>query len=241
MPKISVIRLNISAALALSLFLHLVAFGVTAAMQSMVHPPALKEYLPVDLVQLPTPPRREVRVPVAAPPKPVKVPDPVIQKERSVPSPPHVTQKVAELPRSSDDMPSPGTSLPSRALAAPDSGTTGTEQPGTSGTSAPQPQGKDKGSYLAIHKLTRLPDFKSQVEPIYPDSERISGNEARVQVMIYLNEQGKVDIVEIKKSGGKLFDKAALDAARQSSFKPGYIGEKAVPSVILKPYMFKLK
>ena len=69
----------------------------------------------------------------------------------------------------------------------------------------------------------------------------MTGNEARVLAEIYLNERGAVDDVTIKKSGGKLFDKAVIDAARQSSFHPGYMGEKAVPTVIQIPYSFKLK
>jgi TonB family protein len=69
----------------------------------------------------------------------------------------------------------------------------------------------------------------------------MTGSEARVLAEIYLNERGAVDDVTIKKSGGRLFDKAVIDAARLSSFHPGYMGEKAVPTVIQIPYVFKLK
>jgi TonB family protein len=69
----------------------------------------------------------------------------------------------------------------------------------------------------------------------------MTGNEARVLAEIYLDEHGAVDDVTIKKSGGTRFDKAVIDAARKSRFNPGYMGEKAVPTVIQIPYVFKLK
>lgn len=82
-----------------------------------------------------------------------------------------------------------------------------------------------------------------RVEPVYPNTGRewITGGEARVLAMIYLDERGAVDDVTIKKSGGRLFDKAVINAVRQSSFQPGYMGEKAVPTVVQIPYTFKLK
>jgi TonB family protein len=58
---------------------------------------------------------------------------------------------------------------------------------------------------------------------------------------IYLDESGAVDDITIKKSGGRLFDAAVIDAVRRSSFHPGYMGDKAVPTVIQIPYSFKLK
>jgi len=58
---------------------------------------------------------------------------------------------------------------------------------------------------------------------------------------IYLDERGAVDDVVIKKSGGRLFDKAVLEAVRQSSFHPGYMGDKAMPTVIQMPFTFKLR
>jgi TonB family protein len=69
----------------------------------------------------------------------------------------------------------------------------------------------------------------------------MTGTEARVMTEIYLDERGVVDDVIIKKGGGRLFDKAVIEAVRQSSFHPGYMGDKAVPSVVQIPYAFKLK
>ncbi len=129
-----------------------------------------------------------------------------------------------------------------RSTAAPAGGTAANViSSSQSGTGVPRPQSRGKGNYQAFYRLTRIPSFKSRAEPVYPNSERMTGSEARVLAEIYLDERGVVDEVTIKKSGGRLFDKAVIDAARQSSFHPGYMGEKTVPCVIQIPYTFKLK
>jgi TonB family protein len=242
---------NFNAALAASLLFHLVAFGVIAAVQSKVQTSVINEYIPVDLVQLPPAPRDSRPAPAvirsAAMPRPLEAPTPVVNKERHELAPPQVSNTVSPLPLPHNEAPPAGSLLQSRSAAVPGDGdgaagrSTGSAVPSGSRVGAPQPKNRDKGSYLAFHRLTRLPLFKSRAEPVYPNSERMTGNEARVLAEIYLNERGTVDDVTIKKSGGKLFDKAVIDAARQSSFHPGYMGEKAVPTVIQIPYSFKLK
>lgn len=249
MTIISVKNSNILAALAASLLFHLIAFGVTAAMQSKAQPSVIREYIPVDLVQLPPTPRDSVPAP-AARPQPLHAPAPVVSRARPEPTPPPVAQKVAALSQPHNEAPPAGSPQQPRSTAAQGEGTAGKERSRTaenttsssgSAAGALQPQLRDKGSYQAFHRLTRLPSFRSRAEPVYPNTERMTGNEARVLAEIYLDEHGAVDDVAIKKSGGKLFDKAVIDAARQSSFHPGYIGKKAVPTVIQIPYSFKLR
>ena len=237
---------RINAALAVSLIFHLAAFGVAVAIQTTAQPSAIKEYIPVDLVQLPSIPSDSVRIPVAAAPKSSEISVPVVQKERPAPAPPLVA--APKQPHS--EATAAGPSQQPRTVPAPGGTTSGKEPPVAAGAVAPtsrpstgtvQPQKRDKGSYLALQRLTRLPAFRVRAEPVYPNSERMTGSEARVLAVIYLDEHGAVDDVTIKKSGGRLFDKAVIDAARQSSFHPGYMGEKAVPTVIQIPYTFKLK
>jgi protein TonB len=245
---------NIYASLTASLFIHFVAFGVIASVQSKVRPFVIREPLPVELVQLPATLRYERRASVAVrpreAPRPLETPAQVVPRERPVPPPQAVTQKAAPLPQPGIEAPAAGSShisggaaLPGGAAAvkdySPAAGTT--VAPPRVTTGAPQPQKRDKGSYQAFYRLTRLPSFRVRTEPVYPDPERMTGSEARVLAEIYLDEQGTVDDVTIRKSGGKLFDRAVIDAARQSSFHPGYMGEKAVPTVIQIPYQFKLK
>lgn len=246
MTKISDKSSNINVALALSFFTHLVAFGVVGAVQSMTQQSVIKEYVQVELVQMPALPHEVVRTRVAASPPTVKVPEPVIQKERSAAPPAQTVAPLLPLSQSHAEAPSAGSMVVPRSSAAPGEGTVGratgsVSSPVRSTTGTSQPQKRNKGSYQAFHRLTRLPLFKMRAEPVYPNTERMTGSEARVLAEICLDERGAVDDVIIKKSGGKLFDKAVIDAARQSSFSPGYMGEKTVPCVIQIPYTFKLK
>lgn len=214
----------------------------------------VKEYIQVDLAQLPPMPRYVATAPATvAPrlPKPAPAPAPqAMVTEKPAPAPPPVAQQVAAPPTPATSAPVTGPAMPARTPAATITGATGKGQPGNTGTGAPSsrpgtgaavPGKRDKGDYLAFHRLSKLPSFRVRSEPVYPNSERMSGAEARVLAEIYLDERGAVDDVVIKKSGGKLFDKAVIDAVRQSSFHPGYMGEKAVPAVVQIPYSFKLR
>ena len=240
---------NINTALAVSFLFHLVAFGVITAVQSKAQPIVIKEYIAVDLVHMPPAPRDSGPAPAvlkpAAMPRRPEAPIPTANSERRDPLPPQPLNTVAALPLPHNESPPTGSLLLSRSVALPGNGaagqTTGSAVPSAFGTGAPQPQKQDKESYQAFHKLTRLPSFRLRAEPVYPGPERMAGSEARVLVEIYINRRGEVDDVSIKKSGGKLFDKSVIDAVRQSSFNSGYIGDKAVPTVIQIPYSFKLK
>lgn len=237
-------------ALAASLIFHLAAFGAVAAMQPNLPNNTVKEYIQVDLAQLPATPRYAAATPATAAPRLPQTVPPAIAPEKPAPAPPPVVEKVAALPTPAANSPVSEPTIPTRAPAATATGVSGKGLPGSTGTGPPPsrpgtgaavPVKRDKGDYLAFHRLSKLPSFRMRSEPVYPNSERMSGAEARVLAEIYLDERGTVDDVVIKKSGGKLFDKAVIDAARQSSFHPGYMGEKAVPAVVQIPYSFKLR
>lgn len=212
---------------------------------------SIREYIPVDLVQLPAASSQVAAAPVAAPAL-TKRTAPKIVKVTAAPSPAPIVRNVTAVP-ASHAAPVTGPALPERTAATPATpaaATPGKEHQGGSGSSpsashrgtGTSPSGKrNKGDYLAFYRLSRLPSFRLRSEPVYPGQERMTGSEARVLVQIYLDEHGAVDDVVIKKSGGKLFDTAVIDAVRQSSFHPGYMGDKAVPTVIQIPYTFKLK
>lgn len=237
-------KTNIGAALAVSLVLHLFAFGVAAAVQSKMQTRVIKDYIPVELVQLDSLPRAAVSAPAsnnrAAAPIQREAPAPVVKKDNAEPVPVPVSNPSPRQQPESSAPPS-GSLLQPGSPAVAGGGSAGnlpsTSPPG----GAFQPQSRSKGSYQQFHRLTRLPSFRLRAEPVYPNTERMTGSEARVLAEIYLDERGAVDSVIIKKSGGRLFDRAVTDAARQSSFHPGFMGEKAVPCVIQIPYSFKLK
>jgi TonB family protein len=95
--------------------------------------------------------------------------------------------------------------------------------------------------YQPYYKVSKLPAFKVKVDPVYPPTERASGNEARVVAEIFLNKFGSVDKIEIIKSGGTLFDNAVIQAIHDSSFTPGYKNSEPVPVKVQQPYVFRLR
>lgn len=96
-------------------------------------------------------------------------------------------------------------------------------------------------AYQPFHRLEKVPSFKVQKDPAYPLAARSAGVETRVVVEVYISDQGTVDDVKLVKSGGTLFDKAVLAAARESFFEPGYLGGQPVAAKVQIPYVFKLK
>jgi len=95
--------------------------------------------------------------------------------------------------------------------------------------------------YEPFHRVSVLPSFKVQINPVYPPSERAAGKETKVIVEVYINERGGVDHVEIVKSGGKLFDEAVISAIKKSSFTPAVMEGNLVAVRVKIPYTFKLK
>ena len=100
-----------------------------------------------------------------------------------------------------------------------------------------------KNSTIVIQpqsKLTRLPSFLKQIEPVYPLSEQQSNRQAKFFVEITLDADGKVLDIKVPKNAGKYFEKAIIDAIKQSTFTPGYIENRSVAVKLLVPYGFVL-
>ncbi|MDH5755529.1 MAG: TonB family protein [Nitrospinota bacterium] len=95
--------------------------------------------------------------------------------------------------------------------------------------------------YIPSHKLSRLPSFLNKVEPVYPETERFTGREARVVVEIMLSHEGKIDSIRIVKSGGEAFDRAVRESLEKSIFSPGYIDQRPVGVRVQIPFVFKLR
>jgi len=66
--------------------------------------------------------------------------------------------------------------------------------------------------------------------------------EARVQVVVAIDEQGHVtnaEVASVAGQGARLLTKEALQAARSSRFRPAREGERAVGSQMVLTYLFK--
>lgn len=226
-----------------SLLLHMAIFGMMSAITGRAPRAPVVEYIPVELVQI-TPAQEKKTYLPAAPPAPV------VQQSKASPAPaptPAPQQSLTMAPENTPQLAPAAMAVPvrnpeptaSRLSVAPASPGTATRNT-TAEAPASGPK-TDAPVYQPIHRLTRLPNYLSRIEPVYPVSERMAGIEARVLTEIYLNSRGGVDEVKIKKSGGKPFDQAVIAAVRNSRFSPGFMGEVPVPTVLQIPFSFKMK
>jgi len=64
------------------------------------------------------------------------------------------------------------------------------------------------------------PELVENTEPEFPESEKVEGARARVELRLSIDERGEVSEVEVTKSGGDAFDAAATAAAKRLRFNP---------------------
>ena len=99
---------------------------------------------------------------------------------------------------------------------------------------------------VPLFRLTRMPKILNYnletLKRYYPDEERDFGQEATVEALILVDENGEIVEVEIIKSAGARFDAAAKKALLSKTLviQPGYIGDKPVASRVPIPITFNL-
>ncbi|MBN1594473.1 TonB family protein [candidate division FCPU426 bacterium] len=103
------------------------------------------------------------------------------------------------------------------------------------------PPAPQEHMFLPFYKVETLPVFKNRVLPAYPEAARKLGRTSQVMLEAYIDAEGNVRQVRILRSGGGLFDQAAITALQQSRFTPALILGRAVPVVIRVPYVFNLE
>lgn len=86
------------------------------------------------------------------------------------------------------------------------------------------------GGIGAIAKLVR-----------YPEIAKRAGIEGRVYVKAFVNEQGEVDSVKLIKGIGVGCNESAMDAVKQTKFKPAMNDGQEVKAQVVVPILFKLK
>ena len=99
-------------------------------------------------------------------------------------------------------------------------------------------------------KYIELPDelpqpiggIKSIYEKIvYPDKAKKAGIEGKVYLLVFINEEGKVDKIEILKRLGFGCEESVIEAIKATPFKPGFLYGKPVKSKLSLRFEFKLK
>ncbi len=89
-------------------------------------------------------------------------------------------------------------------------------------------------------RLDQEPEALEKVVPKYPDWAEEQGVTSRVLVMVTIDAQGNVIDARIDKTGGKDFDKAALEAARITKYKAYVEKGRPLPARFVVAYEFVL-
>lgn len=76
---------------------------------------------------------------------------------------------------------------------------------------------------------------------VYPEIAKRAGVEGKVYILAYVNEQGNVTKAEVIKGLGAGLDEAALNAVKQTKFKPGMQRGVPVKVQVSIPIVFKLQ
>ncbi|MEW6515503.1 MAG: energy transducer TonB [candidate division FCPU426 bacterium] len=97
------------------------------------------------------------------------------------------------------------------------------------------------GLFLPFYVVEEVAAFSRRVVPVYPESAVKLGQAAKVVLEVYIDAAGEVKFVRVVKSGGPAFDQAAMEAVRNSGFKPARIQGRPVPIKLLIPYIFSLE
>lgn len=85
------------------------------------------------------------------------------------------------------------------------------------------------------------PTVLRSAEPTYPPNEIGSGKDVLVVLAVTVDAQGHVTDTTVLESGGLDFDRAAIDAARLTTFSPARRGERAIAAKIRVPFHFVAK
>ena len=103
----------------------------------------------------------------------------------------------------------------------------------------PDPIHRDGPNSLEI---TRLPAFRTKIEPKHPRVARLAQKEGRVVLEATIDADGKVKDIKVKEDTvGFGCARAAIQALKASRFSPAKRGVESVPFRIAIPYQFKLE
>lgn len=106
------------------------------------------------------------------------------------------------------------------------------------GKKSDAPPSAGSPGYLSLRTVNHIRRGKAS----YPAEALRKKQTGTVRLLLYINERGTVDRVEIAQSSGfPSLDAAAMAAERRSIFKPAIINGSPVKSKVIVPYTFQLK
>jgi protein TonB len=86
----------------------------------------------------------------------------------------------------------------------------------------------------------RAPGLVTRVEPVYPEAARRAGQQGIVLLEAIIAASGDIEEVTVVKSGGPLFDSAAVAAVRRWKYRPATLNGRAVRVLLNVTVSFRL-
>lgn len=92
----------------------------------------------------------------------------------------------------------------------------------------------------------KMPEIKGGLNAlyskiVYPPIARQTKTEGKVFLLTYINEDGKVDKVEVVKGIGAGCDEAAINAVKTADFSPGMVNNQPVKVKMALSIVFKIQ
>ncbi len=97
----------------------------------------------------------------------------------------------------------------------------------------------EENEVYEFFSVEEQPKRLTAVTPDYPETAKRAGIEGTVMLKVLVNKTGKVDSVEVQK-GPVVFHKAAIAAARETTFKPARQNDRAVACWVIMPFRFSI-
>ncbi len=104
---------------------------------------------------------------------------------------------------------------------------------------APPSAAKEENEVYEFFSVEEQPKRLNAVAPEYPETAKRAGIEGTVMLKVLVNRTGKVDSVEVQK-GPAVFHKAAIAAARETTFKPARQNDRTVACWVIMPFRFSI-
>lgn len=99
----------------------------------------------------------------------------------------------------------------------------------------------DKSRYAPAYKVQIIPRYISSPDIPYPEFAAEAEIEGKVQLKLFVNENGKVDYVEVVESLGYGCDEVAIEKFRNATFTPGLVDGNPVSTWVFISVPFVLK
>lgn len=114
------------------------------------------------------------------------------------------------------------------------------QQNTTPNSSSPSQSSETKSEPIVLPNLNA--DYLKNPAPIYPALSRQNGEQGKVLVRVFVNENGKAEKVTLKKSSGyEQLDDSALETVKNWQFVPAHRGAEAVSAWVVIPISFSLE